>query len=131
MTTKKDITQLDDIKVMVNAFYSQVQVDDLIGPIFNHIVQNNWPAHLEKMYCFWQTVLLNEKTYSGQPFLPHAKLPVEKKHFERWVSLFKNTVDSHFSGEKAEEAKWRAERMALLFESKINYLREQKKKPIV
>ena len=131
MENIKDILVLDDIKKMVNEFYEKVRIDDLIGPIFNRIIQDNWPVHLEKMYRFWQTVLLNERTYSGQPFMPHAKLPVEKRHFDRWLELFRKTVDTHFVGEKADEAKWRAERMALLFNSKIDFLKEHKTKPIV
>lgn len=120
-----DITSLDDIKLFVDAFYTQVQQDQLIGPIFNSVIQDRWPVHLEKMYGFWQTVLLNERAYSGSPFPPHAKLPLEKQHFDRWLKLFNSTIDINFKGDKADEAKWRAAKMAEMFRYKIDYLNKQ------
>jgi hemoglobin len=120
-----DITSLDDIKLFVDAFYTQVQQDQLIGPIFNSVIQDRWPMHLEKMYGFWQTVLLNERAYSGSPFPPHVKLPLEKQHFDRWLKLFNSTIDINFKGDKADEAKWRAAKMAEMFRYKIDYLNKQ------
>jgi hemoglobin len=123
MSHKKDITGLEDIKLLVDTFYQQVREDALLSPIFNGIIQDRWPEHLEKMYRFWQTVLLQEHTYFGSPFPPHAKLPVEQLHFDTWLQLWYSTVDSLFEGEKAEEAKWRGDKMALMFLSKIEYIR--------
>jgi hemoglobin len=119
MITKTTILQVDDIKLLVDSFYHKVREDQLLAPIFNQRIGDNWAAHLEKMYRFWQTILLGEHTYYGSPFAPHANLPVNKNHFDRWLSLFTETIDEHFSGEKAEEAKWRAERMAEMFHYKI------------
>jgi hemoglobin len=119
METKTNILQVDDIKLLVDCFYNKVREDQLLAPIFYQRIGDNWAAHLEKMYRFWQTVLLGEHTYYGSPFAPHANLPVNKNHFDRWLSLFIETIDEHFSGEKAEEAKWRAERMAEMFHYKI------------
>ena len=34
MNANKDITTIDDIKLLVNSFYAKVQKDDLIGVIF-------------------------------------------------------------------------------------------------
>ncbi len=114
-----DITTLHDINQLVNTFYDRVAKDDLIGPIFNKKLEGKWDYHLEKMYQFWQTVLLEEHTYSGRPFPPHAQLPVDAQHFDRWKTLFNSTVDELFVGPKADEAKWRAEQMAKMFLSKI------------
>lgn len=127
---KKDIENLEDIKFMVDTFYGKIQKDDLIGPIFNGIIQNRWSEHLEKMYRFWQTILLDDYTYSGRPFPPHAHLPVDEKHFNRWKSIFSEVVLTHFDGEKAQEAIWRADKMATMFLSKITYFRENNLKPI-
>jgi hemoglobin len=118
---KKQISSLSEVKKLVDAFYTKVQKDDLIGPIFNRIIEDKWPEHLEKMYRFWETVLLDKHSYKGSPFAPHAKLPLEKEHFERWLALFFETVDEEFKGEKAKEAKWRANKMAEMFHYKIQY----------
>lgn len=120
----KDIETLDDIKTMVNTFYGTVREDDLIGPIFNRVIADIWPEHLNKMYGFWQSILLNEPTYSGRPFPPHLKLGAEKEHFERWVELFVNTVNALFQGERADEAIKRAKLMAALFHSKIEHFKD-------
>ena len=131
MEEKKDLQNLDDIRTLVDSFYGKVRSDELLAPIFNERIRDNWPVHLEKMYRFWQTVLLGEHTYMGTPFPPHANLPVDKSHFEQWLKLFKETLDEQFSGEKAKEAKWRADKMAEMFLLRINYFREQGFKSIV
>ena len=119
----KEILSLEDIKLLVDTFYGKVRSNPLIGPIFNERIQDRWPIHLEKMYSFWQTVLLEEYTYNGRPFPPHATMPIGHEHFEQWLALFAETVDELFTGDKADEAKWRAGKMAELFESKLNYFR--------
>src|SRR6188768_312428 len=106
---KNDIASLDDIKLLVDTFYGKVQTNNVI---------KDWQPHLAKMYTFWQTVLLQEHTYFGSPFPPHAKLPVSAEHFERWLSLWRSTVDSFFEGPKADDAKWRGQAMADMFLAK-------------
>jgi hemoglobin len=122
---QRDISSLEDIQHIVNTFYTTIQSDEVLGPIFNGVIQDRWPAHLEKMHRFWQTILLSEHTYSGSPFAPHAKLPIDKAHFNRWMGLFTATVDAHFVGPVADEAKRRAQIMADTFGFKIDYLRQQ------
>ncbi len=121
MDKKKDIEHRRDIILLVDTFYSKVQADDLIGPIFNSKIGSNWNSHLEKMYNFWQTVLLEEHTYSGRPFPPHKDLPVQKEHFDRWLELFHSTLDELFEGKITQDARSRAGLMAQLFLSKILY----------
>ncbi|TRZ41696.1 group III truncated hemoglobin [Robertkochia solimangrovi] len=128
---QQPIASLEDIKNLVDNFYGRVQKDELIGPVFNKVIGDRWPEHLSKMYTFWQTVLLQEHTYSGSPFPPHVKLPVSKDHFDRWMMLFEQTVDEQFIGEKAEEAKWRAGKMAEMFQYKIEYFRNNGVKPLI
>ncbi|MGF7038498.1 group III truncated hemoglobin [Mucilaginibacter lappiensis] len=123
MEPKHDILTLDDIKILVDTFYTRVADDALLAPVFMERLGDHWTAHLEKMYTFWQTVLLEEYTYNGAPFPPHARLPVDAAHFDTWLSLFNATIDSLFTGEKADEAKWRAGKMAQLFQLKIAHFK--------
>ncbi len=124
MSELRDIESLDDVKFLVDTFYGKVRKDEFIGPIFDDVIQDRWSEHLEKMYRFWQTVLLGEHTYTGRPFVPHMKLPVEKEHFDRWLELFFETVDELYTGQKAELAKWQGNRMAEMFQLKIDYFRK-------
>ena len=128
---KRDIGTLDDIKLLVDTFYGKIRENELLGPIFNGILKDRWPAHLEKMYRFWQTVLLEQHTYTGSPFMPHAKLPVEKLHFDTWLKIWYATVDDFFKGSKADEAKWRGEKMAEMFLYKIIYYQNNSSTPIL
>jgi len=126
-----DILNADDVKLLVDDFYGKVRDNDLLSPIFNEVIKDNWPAHLEKMYGFWQTILLDVQAYTGSPFLKHAKLPIEKEHFDTWISLFYETVDEHFIGEKATEAKWRAARMSEMFQYKLDYYKNNPAQPLI
>lgn len=128
---KKDIKTIDDIKLMVDNFYGKIREDDLLADIFNNVIEDRWSQHLEKMYRFWQTVLLEEHTYYGSPFIPHAKLPIDGIHFDKWLTIFNDTVDNLFEGEKATRAKWQGQRMAEMFQSKIEYYRNSSSIPIV
>lgn len=116
-----DINTIEDVQLLVDTFYSNVRKDDLIGPVFNEKIGDRWSQHLQTMYDFWQTILLDEHTYYGAPFPPHAQLPVGLEHFERWLSIFYKTVTALFTGEKAERAIWQGQRMAEKFHSKIEY----------
>jgi hemoglobin len=115
----KEILNLADIRELVDAFYLKVREDELLSGIFNDTIQDNWPVHLEKMYRFWESLLLDKVTYSGNPFAHHVNLPLEKEHFDRWLKLFGETVDELFRGEKAKEAKDRAAKIAVIFHAKI------------
>ncbi len=125
MDQTKEIISIEDIKKLVDTFYDKVRRDELLGPIFDEKIGDRWPQHLQKMYSFWQTILLGEHTYFGTPFPPHANLPVTGEHFQQWMKLFKETLDENFKGENAEEAKFRAAKMAQMFESKIAYYRNR------
>ena len=130
MNKLTDIQTLDDIKLLVNSFYGKIRQDELLGSIFNGIIKDKWPQHLEKMYRFWQTVLLEEHTYYGSPFPPHANLPVNQKHFDTWLGLWYESIDESFAGTKADEAKWRGDKMAAMFLSKINYYKSSTAIPL-
>tara|TARA_B100000965_G_C19591878_1_gene758331 strand:- start:1842 stop:2225 length:384 start_codon:yes stop_codon:yes gene_type:complete len=126
-----EIATITEIKMLVDTFYDKVRRDDLLAEIFEEKIGDRWGEHLEKMYRFWQTVLLAEHTYYGSPFSPHSSLPVDQSHFERWIALFYKTVDELFEGEKAEEAKWRAKKMAEMFLFKIEYYQSRNSKPLL
>lgn len=126
-----DILNLADVQLLVDNFYGKVRDNELLAPIFNGVIGDKWPVHLEKMYGFWQTLLLETPVYSGSPFLKHAKLPIEKEHFDTWMKLFNETVDEHFTGTKANEAKWRAARMSEMFQYKLTYYKNNPAQPLI
>lgn len=105
---------------MVHTFYDKVNQDELLSKIFNEHAKVNWESHLPKMINFWDTVLFSRGTYKGSPFSKHQNLPINKEHFERWLSLFCKNIDEHFKGEKTEEAKKIAQNIGWTFQAKMN-----------
>jgi hemoglobin len=119
-----DLTTPEDVRVLIDSFYDKVNRDELLAPIFNDFARVDWAAHLPTMYRFWESMLFGAGTYEGAPFPKHAVLPVQKHHFARWLALFKETVDAHFSGPKAEEAKGRAASIADTFAQRMGLLKD-------
>lgn len=125
-----DINTSDDIKLLVDSFYDKVRKDNVIGHIFNTIIGNDWSVHLPIMYQFWGSGLLHTPGYSGNPVKKHIeldkKIPLEKVHYNQWLVLWNETIDSLFSGTVAEEAKKRAGLMMDLIDMKISWSRTGK-----
>lgn len=120
---KHDIQSQADIKLMVDEFYLKVLQDATLAHIFNDVANVNWEQHMPVMYAFWSSLLLDAQSYVGNPMIKHIALskrtPMTHKEFTAWLTLFKETVDTLFEGEVAQEAKSRAEQIARLMEHKI------------
>lgn len=119
----RDIANLADIQTFVDGFYGKVRNNALLAPVFaSRIADEAWPAHLQRMYAFWNAILFAERGFNGNPMQKHLQLPIGAPHFSQWLSLFGQTIDEHFSGPKAEEAKERAASIAQIMQSKISLL---------
>lgn len=109
---KKDIQNRDDIIKLVNAFYDKIKTDAVLGSIFMDIAHVNWEHHLPRMYDFWENILFSTGNFDGNPMLTHKalnqKIQMDFTHFNRWNTMFNETVDALFKGETAEEIKNRA-----------------------
>jgi hemoglobin len=109
---KADIKNRNDIEKLVNTFYGKIKTDVKIGYFFTDVAKVNWDEHLPKMYDFWDNILFSKGDYTGNPMIKHKELhqksEMKEAHFQHWSSLFKETVDELFVGEKAEEIKQRA-----------------------
>lgn len=108
---KQDISNRNDIELLVNTFYKKVKTDKVIGLFFTDIISVNWEKHLPIMYKFWDNIIFFTGEYEGNPTLLHHHLSsmksIEKKHFQRWNKLFSETVDELFEGENATTIKTR------------------------
>lgn len=79
------------IERLVHTFYARIRDDEWLGPIFNQRI-TDWDVHLARMCAFWSSVTLGTGRYQGQPMRKHLPLPVDRRHFDRWLSLFEATV---------------------------------------
>ena len=114
---KREIKTVEDIRLLVDTFYHRASSDTLLAPIFEKRLPEG--SHLDPLYRYWQTALLEEGSYEGIPFPKHADLPLTHQHFDRWLSLFHQTVDELFTGPVAETARVRAIRMSEVFRFKM------------
>ena len=118
-----DIRSRIDIELLMAAFYEKVKNDDTIGYIFNDIAKVNWDHHLPIICDFWETLLLDSNSYSRNAMAVHytlnRKVPLEEKHFQRWLQLFFETVDDLFAGEIATMAKKKAKSIGSLMQFKM------------
>lgn len=113
---KKDISNRNDLSLLVNEFYDKIRSNKEIGHFFNETIQD-WDEHLEKLTNFWENNLFAVRKYSGNPMQAHIE--VDKKFsnsitpnvFGLWLNLWFETLDELFEGENAEILKRRARKM--------------------
>ena len=119
-----DIETREDVERLVRAFYGRAMTDPIIGFIFTDVAHLDLEAHVPVIASFWETILLGAQSYRGGAFAPHAALHMQVRlregHFERWLVLWRTTVDELFAGERAELAKSHALRVAHAFLGRLN-----------
>ena len=83
------------VRAVVDSFYSKARRDEVIGPVFNRVISaDEWPAHLDKITDFWSSMLLATGRYMGRPMPRHIAIPeLNDSHFQRWLTLFRMTVE--------------------------------------
>ena len=108
-----------EVDLLVRSFYDQVRVHELLGPVFNEVVQD-WEVHLVHLSDFWEMILLQTGPGAGKfnPTKVHREVDekvdysIDQVHFGTWLELWFVTLDRYFEGEAADYAKEHARRMA-------------------
>lgn len=127
-TTPVDLHGRAEIEALVNAFYIRVRQDPMLGFIFEEVAGTDWSRHLPRMYSFWEKVLFRTGDFTGNPLAVHARLvtltEMGRPQFDRWLEIFKSTVDDLFAGPNAEHLKNIAVDMANVIHRRINGIHE-------
>lgn len=122
-TNMTDIENRQDIEKLFTLFYEKVFADAQIGYFFTEIAKTNLEAHLPHIADFWEMVLFQKEGYTKNVLQVHQHLheksPLKAEHFQRWLSIFVETVDAHFAGENAERAKQRGLSVATVIQTKL------------
>jgi len=100
---------------LIRGFYMRVRNDDVLGPIFAAKI-DDWEPHLQKMCAFWSSVALMSGRYHGQPMAKHLPLPIDARHFDRWLALFEESARDLCPPEAAEHFVMLARRIAASLE---------------
>ncbi|MDA7501773.1 group III truncated hemoglobin [Chitinophagales bacterium] len=124
----RDIKNRADIELLVNKFYEKAINDELIGVFFTEVMKLNFDHHIPLIVDFWETTLLKEQKYKGNPMIKHIELSRKKKmtkeHFDKWLALWESTVNQNFAGVLANEAIKRSKMIADLMLYKIDMAHE-------
>jgi hemoglobin len=106
-------TGIDEVMIetLVRRFYEHVRVDAELGPIFNARIAD-WEPHLQRMFAFWSSVILMSGRYHGAPMRVHLQLPIDARHFDRWLALFETAARDVCPPTAAEHFIERARRIA-------------------
>ena len=113
----KDIKSEKDVKLLIHGFYDRVRQHPEISHFFNETIQD-WDTHLDKLSKFWMANLFGQSGFTGNPMKAHIEVDqtfdnqIEQAHFGHWLQLWFSTIDSLFSGDKANLAKERARNIA-------------------
>jgi hemoglobin len=103
------------IERLVRTFYVRIQGDPVLGPVFAARIAD-WEPHLQRMFAFWSSVALMSGAYHGQPMQKHLPLPIDARHFDRWLALFEETARELCPPQAATHFVERAQRIAASLE---------------
>ena len=113
------------VAAVVSGFYAKARQDDLIGPVFNRVVpDDHWPQHIQTITDFWSAMLLGTRRYMGRPMPKHIAIPeLSDAHFQRWLTLFRETAEELCPPEVAAMFVERSERIGHNFRIRIAQFR--------
>jgi hemoglobin len=113
------------VAAVVSAFYAKARRDDILGPVFNRVVaSDHWPQHIQTITDFWSSMLLGTRRYMGRPMPKHLAIPeLSDAHFQRWLTLFRDTADELCPPQVAAMFTDRAERIGYNFRVRIAQFR--------
>lgn len=111
-SSRQDIQNEGDIKKLVDTLCHKANNDTLLGPSFGAASRIYWPNFLTSQYRYWSSTLLGHQSTDGAALPEQMVIPHGGHHVEHWVDLFSSSVEEHFAGSKAEEAKQLARQLA-------------------
>lgn len=90
---------------------------------FTDVAKIELNKHLPKMYNFWESILLGNPVYEGNPMRVHFPInevvALEERHFNRWLQIWEETVHENFEGQNTETAIARALNIARIMHHKM------------
>ncbi len=120
----RDLNSAEAISELVDAFYARVLVDPTLAPMFTQVAAVDLDHHLPTIKAFWRKMLLGRPDYDrnmvARHAAVHARMPLTRRHFDRWLALFTRTIDERFAGPGADRARTLAVRIAANLERNLD-----------
>ncbi|CDO87550.1 cyanoglobin [Mycobacterium triplex] len=111
-----DLVDRADVEALLRRFYNRALTDDVLIEPFAELRSEGLDTHIPIMCDFWETVLFRAGRYRGSALtvhrVIHQRTPLSGKHFVRWLTIWRATVDEMYRGPAAERAKVQAARIA-------------------
>ncbi|MFV0495851.1 group III truncated hemoglobin [Mycobacterium sp.] len=111
-----DLTDRADVEALLRRFYGKAFVDDVLAEPFADLRAKGLESHIPIMADFWTTVLFRAGLYKGSAMDAHRpvheRTELSGRHFVRWLTMWKSTVEEMFEGPAAEQAKIQGARIA-------------------
>ena len=116
----------ESLRHLVQVFYGKVRSDPLIGPVFNAAI-TDWPEHLDKLQCFWSSIMLTSGRYKGRPLPAHIKHAdaISPASFERWLAIWRETTGEMLDPQSAAALQEKAGRIAESLSLGISFHRDR------
>ncbi|MBP8848996.1 MAG: group III truncated hemoglobin [Breznakibacter sp.] len=129
----RDIETREDLEFLILEFYKKVRADELLGVFFNSTftTEEAWNHHYPILIDFWEQNLFDKQIFQGNPTMAHHgvdkrfSFAIGKEHFDRWVELWIENIDTHFSGVKVELSKTKLSRLRVGMYEKVLKTRAQ------
>lgn len=93
---------LGDICSVIDSFYKSVSEDELLSIPFSSV--KNWPDHIENLSHFWW-IKFGGPRYSDasyNPPLKHFQAGFNQEFLNRWLELFKVSLDENLNEEQSK-----------------------------
>lgn len=120
----RDLNSPEAVSELVDAFYARVLADPTLAPMFTEVAAVDLDHHLPTIKAFWRKMLLGRPDYDrnmvARHAAVHARMPLTRRHFDRWLALFTRTVDERFAGPGADRARTLAVRIAANLERNLD-----------
>ena len=120
---KTDISNREDILILMKAFYDQLLLDKKMAYLFNDVAKIDMEKHLPIIVDFWEMVLFQTSGYQKNVMKVHQllneKSPITKEHFDIWLRTFNEIIDEKFEGDHVIIAKQRALSIATMMQIKM------------
>lgn len=123
---KRDLRDRADLELLLQAFYQELLRHKEMNVLFHEVAGVHLEAHLPRIADFWEQVLWQTGSYTGNPMDVHLQLhqayPLRGELFQLWLDTFARVGRAMFEGPHIHTAIERAHSIAKIMQMKINML---------
>ena len=106
---RADLDSRAHIEIFLEHFYGKLLADPVLAPIFLDVADIDIRVHLGHIQAYWEKLLLGGDDYHRHTMnihrALHDKRSLSEAEFDLWLAHYQQSVDEHFAGPFAEQAK--------------------------